>query len=36
MMLFLTNDSLSILEPCKNLRIFFGSPFTIKTIKAIL
>ncbi len=33
---FLSNDSLSILEPCKNLRIYFGRAFTEKTIKHIM
>lgn len=33
---FLENDSISILEPCKNLRIFFGRAFSDKTVKNIM
>jgi len=33
---FLQEESLSILEPCKNLRIYFGKAFTEKTIKQII
>jgi hypothetical protein len=33
---FLENDSISILEPCKCLRIFFGRAFNEKTIKNIM
>jgi hypothetical protein len=33
---FLTSDSVSILEPCSNLRKFFGVTFTDKTIKMIV
>lgn len=32
---FLQEDSLSILEPCKNLRVYFGKAFTEKTIRQI-
>ena len=33
---FLSNDSISILEPCSNLRKFFGPTFTEKTVKIIM
>jgi hypothetical protein len=33
---FLTGESVSILEPCQNLRKFFGCSFTDKTIKLLL
>ena len=35
MISFLSEDSLSIMEPCKSLRIFFGRAFTEKTVKQI-
>ena len=33
---FLENDSISILEPCRNLRQFFGKAFNEKTVKNIM
>ncbi|CAD8108104.1 unnamed protein product [Paramecium sonneborni] len=33
---FINEDSLSILDPCKNLRMYFGRAFTEKTIKSIM
>ncbi|CAD8175519.1 unnamed protein product [Paramecium pentaurelia] len=33
---FINEDSLSILDPCKNLRMYFGIPFSEKTIKTIM
>lgn len=33
---FMDSTSLGILEPCKNLRIYFGKPFTQRTIKTLL
>jgi hypothetical protein len=33
---FLDNDSISILEPCKQLRVFFGRAFNEKTVKNIM
>lgn len=32
----LTGESVSILEPCQNLRKYFGPSFTVKTIKTIM
>lgn len=36
MVLFLTEESLSILEPCKSLRQFFGRAFSEKTVKSLI
>lgn len=33
---FFEGESLSVLEPCKNLRIFFGKAFTVRTVKTLL
>lgn len=33
---FINEDSLSILDPCKNLRMYFGRAFSEKTIKTIM
>ena len=33
---FINEDSLSILDPCKNLRTYFGRAFSEKTIKSIM
>ncbi|CAD8107610.1 unnamed protein product [Paramecium sonneborni] len=33
---FMNEESLSILDPCKNLRMYFGRAFTEKTIKSIM
>lgn len=33
---FINEDSLSILDPCKSLRVYFGRAFSEKTIKTIM
>lgn len=33
---FMTSSSLSILSPCKNLRVYFGKAFTQRTVKTLL
>lgn len=33
---FMESSSLGILEPCKTLRIYFGKPFTQRTVMTLL